>query len=287
MFFVIYKTLNLKTKYNLNSYRDFLKLLEKKYPFFNNKLFLIIINTFLAISFYIMIIGLATLFNYQFGIAKFLIVSIVIFICYIIFNKNNITFICTINTLLMPILIFFIILLSINNINFSEINLNENNNLLFSVLYGLLYFSYNSLLIIPILFNLPIKNKKNSFILSFIFSFIIFLLTLFLDLLLLTFFNNIKNIDLPILAICNFSDSFYSFFYFFIILSAILTTLFSSGYSFVNNISENNKKIYLILFLLLSFVFTYISFSNLINTFYPIFGLLGLIQIFLILINKY
>lgn len=287
MFFAIYKTLNLKIKFNLNNYRDFLKLLEKNYPFFNNKLFLIIINTFLAISFYIMIIGLATLFNYQFRIAKFLIISIVIFICYIIFNKNNITFICTINTLLMPILIFFIILLSINNISFSEINLNQNNNLLLSIFYGLLYFSYNSLLIIPILFSLPIKNKKNNFILSFIFSFIIFLLILSLDLLLLTFFNNIKNIDLPILAICNFSDGFYSFFYFFIILSAILTTVFSSGFSFVNNISENNKKIYLILFLLLSFIFTYISFSNLINTFYPIFGLLGLIQIFLILINKY
>ena len=184
MFFVIYKTLDLKIKFNLNNYRDFLRLFEKKYHFINNKLFLIIINTFLAISFYIMIIGLATLFNYQFGIAKFSIISIVIFICYIIFNKNNITFICTLNKLLMPILIFFIILLSINNINFSEINLNQNHNLLLSVFNGLLYFSYNSLLIIPNLFDLPIKNKKNNFILSFIFSFIIFLLTLFLDLLL-------------------------------------------------------------------------------------------------------
>ena len=70
MFFVFYKILNIKLKYNLENYSDFLDLLKNKNSIFNNKLFLFIINIFLAATFYIMLVALSTLFNYQFGISK-------------------------------------------------------------------------------------------------------------------------------------------------------------------------------------------------------------------------
>jgi len=69
-------------------------------------------------------------------------------------------------------------------------------------------------------------------------------------------------------------------------LSAIFTTMISSGYSFINNFGKNNFNIKLIIFLLFSFVFCVFSFSSLINFFYPLFGLLGFTQIFLILFDK-
>ena len=184
----------------------------------------------------------------------------------------------------MPILIIFLIYLSIKNINIQRINLIYNNYLIKSFFSGLLYFSYNSLLIIPILFKLKLKNKKQNLWLSILFSLIIFILSIFINLLLLSYFEFIKNIDLPILAICNFKNSIYSYCYFFIILSAIFSTLFSSGYSFISNINKKNKRITLILFLSFSCIFQIFSFSNLINTLYPFFGLLGLIQIFTVLI---
>ena len=77
----------------------------------------------------------------------------------------------------------------------------------------------------------------------------------------------------------------YQYLYGVIILFAIITTAMSSAYSFLNNISKdkiqyqrNNKIIsFLAMFVPL------IGFSNLVNNLYPIFGILGMIQLFLIL----
>ena len=289
LFFMIYKCLNIKTKLKLNSYNEFIFYLEEKYKFFNHRFFLILINIFLASSFYIMIAALSSLFNYQFNITRFITIAFTVFICFFIFYKKNINFIYIINSILMPILILFIFSLCLFNTNFNTINLNEinNYNFIFSIFMGLLYFSYNSLLLIPITFDLKInENKGNNFKIAFIYSLIIFLITFLINLLLLSFYNLVYNLELPILYVSNSSIKLFSFLYFFIILSAIFTTMISSGYSFVSNFSKNNYKIKLIIFLLFSFIFCIFSFSDLINFFYPLFGLIGFIQIFLILIDK-
>lgn len=289
LFLLIFKCLNIKSNLKINSYSEFIFYLEKKYKFFNHKFFLFIINIYLASSFYIMIIALCSLFNYQFNVAKFVTISITIFICFFIFYKKNINFIYTINSILMPVLIVFMLSLCLLNINFNNINFEVPNNINFftAIFMGLLYFSYNSLLLIPIVFDLKTcENKKNNFKISFIFSIIIFIITFLINLLLLSFYNLVYNLELPILYISNSSVKIFSFFYFFIILSAIFTTMISSGYSFVINFNRNNFKIKLIIFLLFSFIFCLFSFSSLINFFYPLFGLIGFIQIFLILLNN-
>ena len=290
LFLLIYKCLNIKTNLQLNSYNEFIFYLEKKYRFFNDRFFLYIINIFLASSFYIMVIALSSLFNYQFNIARFITIIWTIFICYFIFYKKNINFIYIINSILMPILILFIIFLclfntNLDNIDFYEINCNSN--IITAIFMGLLYFSYNSLLLISIIFDLKInKNNKSNFKISFIFSTIIFFIAFLINLLLLSFYNSVYSLELPILYISNSSIKIFSFLYFFIILSAILTTMISSGYSFISNFNKDNFKIKLIVFLLFSFIFCFFSFSSLINFFYPLFGLIGFVQIFLILIDK-
>ena len=292
LFLLIYKCVNIKTNLKLESYNKFIFYLEKKYKFFNHKFFLLIINIFLASSFYIMVAALSSLFDYQFNITKFITITWTIFVCYFIFYKKNIKFIYMINSILMPILIIFIFSLCLININLNNINFNEmsnNYNFIYAIFMGLLYFSYNSLLLIPIIFDLKFdenKKKKNNLKVAFIYSFIIFLITFLINLLLLSFYNLIYELELPILYISNLSIKIFSYFYFFIILSAIFTTMISSGYSFISNFNKNNFKIKLILFLLFSFIFCVFSFSDLINFFYPLFGLIGFIQIFLILIDK-
>lgn len=290
LFLLIFKCLNIKTKLKINNYSEFIYFLENKYKLFNCKFFLFIINIFLASSFYIMIIALCALFNYQFNISKIITISITIFICFIIFYKKNINFIYIINSILMPILISFIIFLCFFNTNLNTIDLNDFNNTDFfkAIFMGLLYFSYNSLLLIPIIFDLKINtNKITNFKIAFIFSFIILIITFLLNLLLLSFFNYLYNIELPILHISNSSASIFLYFYFFIILSAIFTTMVSSGYSFINNFNNKHFLKKLILFLIFSFVFSKSSFSDLINFFYPLFGIIGFVQIFLILFNRY
>ena len=289
LFLLIYTCLNIKVNLKIKNYNNFIFYLEKKYKFFNHKLFSFIINIFLASSFYIMIAAVSSLFNYQFNIAKFFTITWCIFVCFFILYKKNINFIYIINSILMPFLILFILSLSFFNIDFNNIVFYEPNassNIFTAIFMGLLYFSYNSLLLIPIIFNLKITNKNNNFKISFVFSLIIFLITVLINILLLNYYNLIYNLDLPILYICNSSNKIFSFFYFFIILSAIFTTMISSGYSFVSSFNKNNFKIKLIIFLMLSFFFCLFSFSDLINFFYPAFGLLGFVQIFLILFNK-
>lgn len=77
----------------------------------------------------------------------------------------------------------------------------------------------------------------------------------------------------------------YKYFYGLIILGAIITTEISSGYGFLNNISKskNKYKLYNKIICAFSIPISLIGFSNLVNNLYPIFGILGLVQIFLIL----
>ena len=78
---------------------------------------------------------------------------------------------------------------------------------------------------------------------------------------------------------------FYKYLYGIIILGAIVTTEISAGYGFLNNISKNNKKykLYNKIICITSIIVSFLGFSNLVNNLYPIFGALGLIQIFLII----
>lgn len=77
----------------------------------------------------------------------------------------------------------------------------------------------------------------------------------------------------------------YKYLYGIIILGAIITTAISSAFGFLNNISKNkerykrNNKIICILSIFVSLI----GFSNLVNNIYPMFGILGLIQLILIL----
>ena len=288
LFLVIYKCLNIKTSLKISNYREFLFYCEKKYKFFYHRFFLFIINIFLASSFYIMVIALSSLFHYQLNIAKWITILFTICICYVILLKRDIHFIYVINSILMPILILFMLSLCFFNINLSAIDVSVSHNTsLFVIFMGLLYFSYNSLLLIPIVFDLKIDgNKKMNFKIAFFYSLIILIITFLVNLLLLSFYPLVEAVELPILYVSNSSIFFFSFVYFFVILSAIFTTMISSGYSFMSSLNSNNYRGKLIIFLLFSFILGNFSFSSLINFFYPLFGLVGFIQIFLIFLHK-
>ena len=70
--------------------------------------------------------------------------------------------------------------------------------------------------------------------------------------------------------------------YGFVILSSIFTTSISLGGSFLQNIASNKKSYtqIAIIMCITSLLISKIGFSNLVNILYPIFGYLGLIQIY-------
>lgn len=193
-----------------------------------------------------------------------------------------------INSFLIPILIIFIIIIGVINVN--TINLNNlgeyitQKNKYGWLLSSVLYASYNSILLIPVLVTLKkyINNKKTIVISTIIGGAIICVLAIIIYLLLARVDIDINTLEMP--AVYAISNFFYGFknIYAFIILASIYTTAISIGVSVLENITKDSKlyKQIAAFICITGILVSGIGFSNLINLLYPIFGYLGLVQIF-------
>ena len=293
---IIYKSLIIINKYNIVNYKDFLNIIvnikfKNKYLNLKN-IFNLIINIFILITFFIMIAGFGAYFNQVFNLNIFIGSSILAFFCLIIFFGSIKRFV-KINELLIPILIFLIIIIglfSLNNINinnFLNINKNNSNNWILS---SIIYCSYNSILLIPILISINnyLKNKKQIILISIFSTIIIIFLSIILFFILAKIDCDISTLEMPIVYIISKIFVGFKYIYGFIIISSIFTTSISLGISFLQNFIKN-KNTYThiaVIMCITSVIISQFGFSNLVNLLYPIFGVLGLIQILIILHNK-
>ena len=92
---------------------------------------------------------------------------------------------------------------------------------------------------------------------------------------------DITKLEMPAVYVVSNMFKILKVVYGFIILGSIFTTAISLGTSFLQNISSNKKSYtqIAVIMCITSVVVSKIGFSNLINSLYPIFGYLGLIQI--------
>jgi uncharacterized membrane protein YkvI len=199
------------------------------------------------------------------------------------------------SAILVPFIILFIFIIGIYNketINFFNIK----NNLIVQkqgnwLISGILYSSYNSILLIPVLITLKdyIKNKREAKIVSIITAMLVFLLSIILFFMLEKINVNIENLEMPIAYAISENFPQFKIIYGIIILIAIFTTAISLGISFLENVSKNERSYTQIatIMCITSVVLSKIGFSNLINLLYPSFGILGLVQIKKLLFNKF
>ena len=253
------------------------------------KVFNTIINIFLLISFYIMIAGFAAYFKQQYNLPTYITASIVCILCYITLNKN-IEGVIKIAVILVPIIILFILNMGINNFKFGIekiINMKFNNKFLpQSIISAILYASYNSILLLPVVVSLKkYIKKKHIFSIAMIISSILTILGILLYIILLRGNTEILQLDMPIIYITKEFGKIYEILYGFVIIISIFTSVISSGYSFLKNCSKDYKQYAKKLkFICISSVFVCnIGFSELVNLLYPVFGMLGIIQIYCIL----
>lgn len=279
---VIYLTFKTVLDNNIRTYSEFTKLLVGSNKVLNYTINNIM-NIFLLISFVVMVSGFGAYFNQEFGIPVILGSIIIAILTFFTFFKN-IDGIVKINTLLIPILIFLVVLLGFreNIFSFSLTTLPSISS--FSWIFkGILYASYNSILLIPIIINLQslISRKKQVKYVIAITLAIMIVLSLIIYILLTLNIQKIKNIEIPIVFIANKFGLIYKYLYGFVILIAIFTTAVSQGYSFLNNISKNKKQyfIYSVLICTFSITFSNVGFGKLLDVLYPLLGVLGLIQI--------
>lgn len=129
------------------------------------------------------------------------------------------------------------------------------------------------------------KERKIAVIVSGIF----FILATILYLILQYGGGDLLNVELPLIYIVKQYGGTYQYIYGIVIVSAIYTSAIAAGYGFVENCSKNRKiyKKICMLICITAVPVSKIGFSYLVNAIYPVFGLLGLVQIGYILFRKH
>ncbi len=285
MSYIIYKTFKIIIENNINSYEDFITIIMPE-RFRKNKIINHtinnIINIFLLICFNIMVAGFATYFVQELNISKW-IGAIVIIILTFITLSNSINGVIKINTYLIPIIILLIVFLGINKIKNTQIVSIENKSSLYWIVSSILYASYNSITLIPILISLKrqLSTKKETVLISFLVGTIMLTLSVIIFLLMNTYIKEIEQIEIPIVYIASTLGKSFKYIYGIVILIAIFTTAIGSGYGFLSNVTKKRKTYMLCAgAMCIGAIFMgQISFSNLINILYPVFGYLGIAQI--------
>ena len=286
----IYKTLVIVDNFDVKNYKEYLDVFirsKKEEKYFNLKNIInTIINIFILVTFFIVIAGFGAYFEQEVGISN-IIGSIILATLSFVVLMTSVKGVVKVNEILVPILIIFVIIIGILNLkNIPIMQLEryivKTNNSNY-ILSAILYCSYNSILLIPVLITLKdyIKNRKHIGIISILTTIITIILSVMIFLILAKVDVDITKLEMPAVYVVSNMFKYLRSIYGFIILGSIFTTAISLGNSFIQNISKNRKsypQIALIM-CITSVLVSQIGFSNLINFLYPIFGYLGLIQI--------
>ena len=302
---VLYKVFIIISNKKIDTYKEFIEFIIKKSDkqskdFNVQNILNKVINIFILITFYIMIAAFGAYFKQEFNINSLIGSSILGIIAYFTLIKE-VKGLVKVNEILVPILIILVVLIgtiTINQINIIDaiekleikvLKTNIVNNIYFS---SILYVSYNSILMIPVLVTLRkyIKSKTQIKLISIITGGIICILSVILYLILLRLdVSSLENsIEMPVVYIVSKISNIFKYIYGLIILGAIYTTTISLGISFLENENRNEKikkKIALVM-CFTGICFSLIGFANLVNLLYPIFGYIGFFQISKLIVSK-
>ena len=282
---IIYFTLKLAINKEIDNYDEILRECNTKHSIVN---FFIkgIVTIFLLVSFYVMIAGFSAYIKQAYNISNYISSTIFSIVIYIIL-KRNIQGMMKINTILVPIILILIIFLGFKNLPYilskPEITTFENCNNWF--IYSILYASYNSIILIPVVITLRkyIFTKQKIKYVSIISTALIIILALCIFGLLLKGNMYTKNLEMPLLAIISEYGDLLKGIYGIVIVISIFTSAISVGYSFLENVSnEKTYKMNLIIICVSGVVVSNIGFSALVQNLYPIFGVIGIIQLLFI-----
>lgn len=297
--YIINKVFKVCSSNNIKTYFDFCKLITKNKD--NNRSTVLlnnIVNIFLIITFFTMISGFSSFLNQEFGVKRLIGSLFIIAICYWVFLKS-VNGLIKISNYLVPIIIFLIVIISMKNMSFYinlstffnfNISLVDNSKLLIGIVKSVLYASYNCIILIPVLIPLTekINGERNTFILSWLCSFLLLGLSFSIYNLLLQGNKEIFLLEMPIIAIIRQYNHFFTIAYIAMIGISIFTSAVSAGCGFLNNcsLSDNDYKRNVIMISIAAVIVAQIRFSTFVNLLYPALGLVGLLEIILIILKK-
>ena len=281
---IIYLVLKKVREKQINNYSDLLEVINPRNKKMNKNIH-IIVNIFLLISFYIMVAGFSAYIKQAYQFPTYLSSAFFVLICYIVFQKS-LQGMMKINSYLVPFLLLLILYLGIKNIPYlieskALIEIETRNSGF--IISSLLYASYNSIILIPVLVTMKkyISSKEEINLISIFSGLLMIILSFAIYGLLLKGQFYVKELELPLLEITLEFGKIFQYIYGFVIIVSIFTSAISTGYSFLENISKDKReyKRNLVIMSIVGIFISNIGFSNLVQILYPLFGLLGLIQI--------
>lgn len=279
LYFVLKNFILLGKKVKTNNIKEINKIIFKRTSKFYN--FFILFGLFIFIT--AMVAGLNSIGNLIFENIHFPILSILSILFAMFIVNIGYEAIKKVNFILMPIVLIFIIILSINSLIVHNISFESafNSSQIIKYLFlGIFYISYNIIFSSSLIFEnsktFTIKKiKLNSLFLSSILALLILLINYSLLTLNIVDFNS----DLPMLKIAFNFNSLIGYLFGFILWFSILTSLISSLYMLINAFNIN-KFLSSCVFLTLAFIISFFGFNYIVNIFYPLQGVIGLIYIF-------
>lgn len=290
---LLYKQLNIIKNNDICNYNEFSSIIMKKH-------FHILTENVTLLFLFVMISTMISAFcstiTQSFNLNQY-VPSVFIFLLTLYFLVKGVDNIIVLNSVLTPIMIIGILIIGVYLTDlrsvavFNDITTTSNNYINATIL-ALFYVSFNSLTTVPMISNVKqMLDSKLTILLSSIISGAI-LLALGLNILfpLIEHKNILQNSDIPILALLQERNLLAEYIYLIVLLLAIFSTLISTSISFISTAEKklnikNNSIVFKALVLLLALFFSRFGFSNFISIVYPIFGFLGLIQIYYILRN--
>lgn len=291
---IILKVLKISRNNNLTNNNKFVERITK-----NKEIASIIkniINMFLFISYWIMSTGLATFFKQEMGIPIVITSTLNSVVVYFIFMKS-VKGIMNLNSIVVPIMIIIILVISMKNFPVSDFFTYTNDiykkapvaetmpDAIKATTKAILYTSYNSITLIPIIVTLSssINKKKEIRGVSLITGILVFILIFSIYIMLILSNLDIKLYEIPVLEILSGFTMTEKILYEIAIVAAIFTSEISAGFGILENIREKEKyKIVALIMCVLGIPISYIGFGRLVEVLYPVFGIIGLLQIILI-----
>jgi uncharacterized membrane protein YkvI len=279
---VICKTLIIIDKKNISTYNELVEKTIRVKSKFAKSVLENMINMLLLVSFFIMMAGIVAFFKEFYNLDNLIVQIVVAVVIYCIFMKGVSGLVKT-NFILVPILIVAVILIGTLNLeSFGTIASREatDTNVVRGIISAVLYASYNSLFAITILVTLrKYITKKHINKIAVFTGLIIYVLAIIIYALIGTV--DVSQVEIPMLQVANGYGEIVRYGYGIVLIVAILTTVMSCGYSFLRNVtkSDSGYKIVCAIICGATLIFNNVGFAKLVETLYPIFGVLGLLQI--------
>ena len=239
------------------------------------KVFSFIANSFLMLSFCIMITGCGALFSEQFGVAPVMGALLSLVICFLVI-KNDVSGLEAFNFLATPFMFIGVVILCGLCMCLPKTTPLESTELVTPAVSGLLYISYNMVSAVAVLISAAkIAKTPRQAGWGGAAGGMLIALPLVLMSVVLAYHWEVASLPLPFFGLVYNNFPFLSIICAIVLYFAMMTTAVSSGVAVIAGVAPKNSGKYAFLLCVLALVLSFIPFATLVQTVYSAFGFIG------------